>query len=185
MYGCVEAVWKFYPAVVWATFLGNATLMTSQRAMLSLISSEDNLLILFTVMLCTVNLPFSVKCLCVRNTRRAAEVWMDDYKQYYYSARPSAQGKTFGRSGIFIFLFLKQDTCLMCILFFCFEIKLSFSTFVGSIADRLDLRRRLNCNSFRWYLENVYPELKSVSNPCSCTTHLKLILHLAHSSLVG
>ncbi|XP_051579185.1 polypeptide N-acetylgalactosaminyltransferase 16-like isoform X2 [Myxocyprinus asiaticus] len=61
----------------------------------------------------------------IRNTRRAAEVWMDEYKQYYYAARPSAQGKAF-----------------------------------GSIADRLALRRKLSCNSFRWYLENVYPELK-------------------------
>ncbi|KAJ8289635.1 hypothetical protein GJAV_G00003570 [Gymnothorax javanicus] len=61
----------------------------------------------------------------IKNTRRAAEVWMDDYKQYYYLARPSAQGKSF-----------------------------------GSISDRLALRRKLNCNSFRWYLENVYPELK-------------------------
>ncbi|XP_029114355.1 polypeptide N-acetylgalactosaminyltransferase 16 [Scleropages formosus] len=61
----------------------------------------------------------------IKNTRRAAEVWMDDYKQYYYAARPSAQGKSF-----------------------------------GSISDRLALRRKLNCNSFRWYLENVYPELK-------------------------
>ncbi|KAL0969486.1 hypothetical protein UPYG_G00227930 [Umbra pygmaea] len=61
----------------------------------------------------------------IKNTRRAAEVWMDEYKQYYYSARPSAQGKAF-----------------------------------GSIADRLTLRRKLNCKPFRWYLENVYPELR-------------------------
>nr|XP_023683260.1 polypeptide N-acetylgalactosaminyltransferase 16-like [Paramormyrops kingsleyae] len=61
----------------------------------------------------------------IKNTRRAAEVWMDEYKQYYYAARPSAQGKSF-----------------------------------GSISDRLALRRKLNCHSFGWYLENVYPELK-------------------------
>uniref|UniRef100_A0A674MPW7 Polypeptide N-acetylgalactosaminyltransferase n=1 Tax=Takifugu rubripes TaxID=31033 RepID=A0A674MPW7_TAKRU len=63
-------------------------------------------------------------CVC-RNTRRAAEVWMDEYKQYYYSARPSAQGKVY-----------------------------------GSITDRVALRKRLNCKPFRWYMENVYPELR-------------------------
>lgn len=31
-----------------------------------------------------------------RNTRRAAEVWMDDYKQYYYSAVPLAKNVPFG-----------------------------------------------------------------------------------------
>ena len=32
-----------------------------------------------------------------RNTRRTAEVWMDSYKKFYYSARPSAKGKPYGR----------------------------------------------------------------------------------------
>jgi polypeptide N-acetylgalactosaminyltransferase len=32
-----------------------------------------------------------------RNTRRAAEVWMDDYKKYYYAAVPLAKNVAFGR----------------------------------------------------------------------------------------
>uniref|UniRef100_A0A8D1ZSU6 Polypeptide N-acetylgalactosaminyltransferase n=1 Tax=Sus scrofa TaxID=9823 RepID=A0A8D1ZSU6_PIG len=60
----------------------------------------------------------------IRNTKRTAEVWMDEYKQYYYEARPSAIGKAF-----------------------------------GSVATRIEQRKKMNCKTFRWYLENVYPEL--------------------------
>ncbi|XP_045593722.1 polypeptide N-acetylgalactosaminyltransferase 2 isoform X2 [Procambarus clarkii] len=60
-----------------------------------------------------------------RNTRRAAEVWMDEYKKYYYSAVPLAKSVNY-----------------------------------GNIQSRLELRKKLNCKNFKWYMDNVYPELK-------------------------
>uniref|UniRef100_A0A8C6EKQ4 Polypeptide N-acetylgalactosaminyltransferase n=1 Tax=Microcebus murinus TaxID=30608 RepID=A0A8C6EKQ4_MICMU len=60
-----------------------------------------------------------------RNTRRAAEVWMDEYKNFYYAAVPSARNVPY-----------------------------------GNIQSRLELRKKLNCKPFKWYLENVYPELR-------------------------
>ncbi|XP_072032182.1 polypeptide N-acetylgalactosaminyltransferase 2-like [Amphiura filiformis] len=60
-----------------------------------------------------------------RNTRRAAEVWMDEYKTYYYAAVPSARNVPF-----------------------------------GSIQARNELKEKLHCKPFKWYLENVYPELR-------------------------
>ncbi|XP_037093522.1 polypeptide N-acetylgalactosaminyltransferase 2-like [Pollicipes pollicipes] len=60
----------------------------------------------------------------MKNTRRAAEVWMDEYKKFYFAAVPLAKSIKF-----------------------------------GSVQEREELRQRLSCHSFRWYLENVYPEL--------------------------
>ncbi|XP_034434834.1 polypeptide N-acetylgalactosaminyltransferase 2 isoform X2 [Hippoglossus hippoglossus] len=60
-----------------------------------------------------------------RNTRRAAEVWMDQYKNFYYAAVPSARNVPY-----------------------------------GNIQSRLEMKKRLGCQPFKWYLDNVYPELR-------------------------
>ncbi|XP_073735166.1 polypeptide N-acetylgalactosaminyltransferase 2 isoform X1 [Callorhinus ursinus] len=65
-----------------------------------------------------------------RNTRRAAEVWMDEYKNFYYAAVPSARNVPY-----------------------------------GNIQSRLELRKKLSCKPFKWYLENVYPELRLCKPP--------------------
>ncbi|KRZ16335.1 Polypeptide N-acetylgalactosaminyltransferase 3 [Trichinella zimbabwensis] len=57
------------------------------------------------------------------NARRTAEVWMDEYKEFYYKMTPSAM----------------------------------FAP-LGNISDRIALRKRLGCKSFKWYLQNIYPE---------------------------
>lgn len=56
------------------------------------------------------------------NTARLAEVWMDNYKYYFYQNRPELR-------------------------------KMAF----GDISDRKALRNKLQCKSFKWYLDNVYP----------------------------
>ncbi|XP_066571854.1 polypeptide N-acetylgalactosaminyltransferase 12 [Amia ocellicauda] len=58
------------------------------------------------------------------NSVRAAEVWLDEFKEIYYHRNPHARLEAF-----------------------------------GDVTGRLELKKRLGCQSFQWYLENVYPDM--------------------------
>uniref|UniRef100_A0A673C2B3 polypeptide N-acetylgalactosaminyltransferase n=1 Tax=Sphaeramia orbicularis TaxID=375764 RepID=A0A673C2B3_9TELE len=76
----------------------------------------------------------------IKNTRRTAEVWMDDFRLFYYSARPAARGKSY-----------------------------------GDIRSRVELRKKLNCKSFKWYLDNCFLCVFKVSfQLCTFSSFLSL-----------
>lgn len=51
-----------------------------------------------------------------------AEIWLDDYKKYYYAMVGNTKDRNY-----------------------------------GDITERIEIRKRLKCKSFDWYVKNVYP----------------------------
>ena len=58
-----------------------------------------------------------------KNNHRLAEVWLDEYKEFFYFFNPNVR-----------------------------------SADGGDISERVAIRKRLNCKSFGWYLNNIFPE---------------------------
>jgi len=67
--------------------------------------------------------PGGVAKIVNKNAARVAEVWMDNWKHFFYEMNPGARNVE-----------------------------------VGDVSSRRNLRNKLQCKSFRWYLENIYPE---------------------------
>lgn len=65
------------------------------------------------------------------NLARVAEVWLDEYKSFYYKLNPIAAK------------ILESDRTNKLI----------------NITERIELRHRLKCKSFKWFLDNVWPGL--------------------------
>eukprot|EP00056_Hartaetosiga_gracilis_P007135 m.104556 g.104556 ORF g.104556 m.104556 type:complete len:659 (-) comp12640_c0_seq5:167-2143(-) len=61
----------------------------------------------------------------LRNSKRLAEVWMDDYKKFFYDSHQKSLQKME----------------------------------IGDISPRVNLRKKLKCKSFKWFLDNVMPDL--------------------------
>ncbi|XP_063586078.1 polypeptide N-acetylgalactosaminyltransferase 5-like isoform X1 [Penaeus indicus] len=67
--------------------------------------------------------PGGVVNVVMKNSARVAEVWMDEWRDFFFEMNPGARSVDY-----------------------------------GDVGPRRKLREDLKCKSFRWFLENIYPE---------------------------
>ncbi|XP_042211763.1 polypeptide N-acetylgalactosaminyltransferase 5-like [Homarus americanus] len=67
--------------------------------------------------------PGGVVNVVMKNSARVAEVWMDEWRDFFFEMNPGARSVDY-----------------------------------GDVSPRRKLREDLKCKSFRWFLENIYPE---------------------------
>jgi glycosyltransferase involved in cell wall biosynthesis len=111
----------------------------------------------------------SVSDLFRKNLKRVAEVWMDDYKDLFYTRYVSLFEHTKNNDRSFSVLFF----------FFCFLLPLKpnpkkklLNKFIlsrnrraksemnyGDVSKRVQLRNRLKCQSFQWYMDTLVPNM--------------------------
>lgn len=59
------------------------------------------------------------------NSLRLIHVWLNEYKEHYFSLRPDLRTKSY-----------------------------------GNIGEYVEMKKKLGCKSFKWYPNNIYPEIQ-------------------------